>query len=172
MLWAPGNARAVFARRSFDMNKKMMFGLLLGSMTVMACAAQTDPEGAAGAGDDQSVASVSQAQIKATPNPGESCHADGAGVTNGTMTIYGFCCGTSKCDDKETCGSEYGHLVPTCANCDYYKCNPGASEAGGVKPLPELIHVTGVKAVLATDDDGYTIPYRPDDIRTDIKTRF
>jgi hypothetical protein len=72
--------------------------------------------------------------IKRTPDSGESCHSVGGGVTNGTMTNDGWCCGVTTCNDKQTCGDDYGHKVPSCVACDWYKCDPGSTPLTNPKP--------------------------------------
>ena len=139
------------------MNKKMTVGIAMMMMSLVACAAQSEPDSA----DEQAVSSASSAlDIKETPGSGGSCHADGAGVTNGTMTNNGWCCGVAKCDDKEICGDEYGHYVPSCAACDWYKCDPGASRVK-TWPRAELFQFADAKLQLATGDGDFTVPYAP-----------
>lgn len=139
------------------MNKKTTAVLATVLISLVACAAPSGPDGA----DEQAVNTQSSAlDIKETPGSGGSCHADGAGVTNGTMTNDGWCCGVSKCDDQQICGDEYGHYVPACAACDWYKCDPGASRVKTF-PRPELLDFADAKALLVRDGAGFQTPYAP-----------
>ncbi len=136
------------------MTKKIICGFAFVSLFVVACAAPSGTE-------EEGAATTSEAlEVKPTPGAGESCHADGAGVTNGTMTSSGWCCGVAICDEPSTCGAELGHLVPSCAACDWYKCDPGASRTG-INPRPEVLKTAGNVATMVSDGTGASTPYRP-----------
>jgi hypothetical protein len=80
--------------------------------------------------------------------PDPNCHVPGfdlgsGGIINGRRDVPGWegsCCGKTLCDNRETCGDDYGkYTVAACADCHYYECIPGASaepggDSGGVRP--------------------------------------
>jgi hypothetical protein len=142
------------------MTKKTIVGFVMVSLSLVACAAQTSADGSALA-TDENTSGTAEALINRNPEVGESCHVAGAGITQGTMTNSGWCCGVATCDDKQTCGNEYGHQVASCAACDWYKCDPGSTR---IKIDPSvLVHLSefGAKQELVSSyDPKATTPFK------------
>jgi hypothetical protein len=83
---------------------------------------------------------VVEAAVDNNPfEPDPTCHVAGTDFTrpivNGRRDVEGYegwCCGESLCDDRNTCGDDYGKYTPSCAACNFFECIPGSStEPGG-----------------------------------------
>ena len=137
------------------MTKMMMFGLAMISLSLGACVA---PSGSEGTGEP--IASVEQAQIANPPGAGESCHITSEGIVFGTMTADGWCCGSRLCNDKVTCGADYGKVEQSCGLCSFYTCTGGWLRPENLSPNVRLFGVDKTERVVS-DDKGYAIPFTP-----------
>src|SRR5262249_41695632 len=116
------SARNTAQQRRIDMmsqhDMKVRFGrLLLSPLALLAAACVAETGDATSDTGSETVGEAQEEQIKRTPETGESCHVVGFGITNGTMTKDGECCGVRTCSDRLSCGKDYGHYVPACAAC-------------------------------------------------------